>query len=88
MPTPCGAVNIIVFGIGCSIGWFSPSLLLFSSSNSPLVGDPLTSDVIGWLGASPSLGSIVGTCIYGLLATSIGYNKALLLSSVPITVSI
>lgn len=80
--------NIIVFAHGCNIGWFSPSLLVLVSEDSPLASGPLTFDQVGWIASVPSLGAIIGPLIYGLIANRIGYRNALLLTSIPISVSI
>lgn len=80
--------NIIVFAHGCNIGWFSPSLPILVSDDTPLASGPLTYDQIGWIGSVPSLGAILGPLVYGLLANKIGYRNSLLLTSIPISVSI
>lgn len=80
------AGNIIVFGFGCNIGWFSPSLPILVSNESPLPSGPLNLSEIGWIGAFPALGAIFGVLVYGLLATKIGYRNSILQTVIPITV--
>lgn len=80
--------NIILFGIGCNFGWFSPSLpTLQSTDHTPLDGGPLTNDQVGWLGSAPSLGAIVGAIFYGIVANKCGYRNAIMHTFIPITVS-
>lgn len=78
--------NIIVFGFGCNIGWFSPTLPILVSDDTPLAGGPLDISEVGWIACLPSLGGILGGLIYGFLATKIGYRNSTLQTAVPIIV--
>lgn len=80
------AGNIIVFGFGCNIGWFSPILPILVSNDTPLAAGPLSIDEVGWIASLPSLGAILGVLFYGLLATKFGYRNSTLLTAIPITV--
>lgn len=80
------AGNIIVFAFGCNVGWFSPTLPILVSDDTPLAGGPLNIGEIGWIACLPSLGAILGVLFYGILATKIGYRNSTLLAAIPITV--
>lgn len=80
------AGNIIVFGFGCNIGWFSPILPILVSDDTPLAGGPLSINEVGWIASLPSVSAIFGALFYGLLATKIGYRNSTLHTAIPIIV--
>lgn len=80
-------VNTLVFGFGCSIGWYSPALPYLQSERTPLADGPLSAEAAGWIGAFLPFGAIFGMS-FGFLANWAGVKKALLLNVVPLIVSL
>lgn len=81
-------MNILVFGVGAGIGWYSPALPQLRQTPSPLLsGDPIDDVQAGWIGASLPIGSLTGTLGFGLAANVIGMKRTLLVSTAPLIVS-
>lgn len=71
-------------GYGIFVGWLSPTLILtYKNENATtLVTGNLTTEDESWVGSVLSLGTVLGTLIFGSLANCIGTKLSLLLSSV------
>lgn len=81
-------MNILVFGLGAAIGWYSPALPQLRQTPSPLLGGEPINDVdAGWIGASLPIGALTGNLGFGLAANVVGMKRTLLLSTAPLVVS-
>lgn len=74
-------------GQGCSIGWFSPAMLLLRSESTPLATGPLSANDSGWLASFLAIGAIVGVICSGILCNYIGSKQTMLVALIPGTVS-
>lgn len=82
------AVNILVFGLGTGIGWYSPALPQLRQLPSPLPDcEPLSDVEAGWIGASLPIGALIGNLGFGLAANVFGMKRMLLFAAAPLTVS-
>lgn len=79
-------VTLGCIAIGCSVGWFSPALLVFTSEDTPLDG-PMSSFDVGWIIAYFEIGSLFGVFLFGLIASYIGNQRSIILSIIPVIVS-
>lgn len=68
---------------GSVSGWFSPALDVLLSEETPLVDGELSNEEVSWLGSISSLGSIVGTIIFGFLSCLIGCKRAMIFLALP-----
>lgn len=69
---------------GSVAGWLSPALsVLLSAEETPLTTGPLSNHEVSWLGGISSLGSIVGTFIFGFLASYLGCKRAMSYLALP-----
>lgn len=75
--------NILMFGFGCGVGWFSPALPLLLSSDTPLSSGPLTTEQLSLSGSILSIGGLTGSVFFGYLMIQIGTKKTLMLLVVP-----
>ncbi|KAG4071943.1 hypothetical protein HA402_006104 [Bradysia odoriphaga] len=69
--------NIIALSHGSAIGWLSPALPILQSNDSPLETGAATLSESSWIGSSFSIGSILGNCIFALMAYYIGRKKTM-----------
>lgn len=76
--------NFLVFGQGTHAGWYSPTLPLLRSVDTPLLDGPLSTDMAGWIGSAVAIGSLIGVLMFGSMAMWSGFRRALLLATVPI----
>lgn len=65
------------------MGFFSPSLPLLLSDDTPLKTGPITNEQLSWLGAMNSVGSIVGTFIVGAISALMGSKRAMTFIAYP-----
>lgn len=79
----CKTANLVLVGHGSISGWLSPAISLLQSEDSPLTTGLLTNDEISWLGSISSLGSIVGTIIFGVLSSLLGCKRAMIFLGLP-----
>lgn len=77
------SANLVLLGYGTATGWLSPALSVLRTEDTPLKTGPLTNDNLSWLGGISSLGSIVGTFIFGFLASYIGCKRAMSYLGIP-----
>ncbi|XP_055304278.1 facilitated trehalose transporter Tret1-like, partial [Sitodiplosis mosellana] len=75
--------NLVLVGHGSISGWFSPALDILLSEDTPLVDGEISNEEVSWLGSISSLGSIVGTVIFGLLTWNIGCKRAMIFLALP-----
>lgn len=76
--------NLVIVGHGSIAGWISPALSVLLTEETPLTDDgPLTNEEVSWLGSISSLGSIVGTFIFGGLSSLIGCKRAMIFLALP-----
>ena len=73
----------MLVGHGSISGWFSPALDILLSEETPLIDGEITNEEVSWLGSISSLGSIVGTVIFGLLTWLIGCKRAMIFLALP-----
>lgn len=64
-------------------GWLSPALSVLQSNDSPLTTGSLSNEEISWFGSISSIGSIVGTFIFGGLSWLIGCKRAMVFLGLP-----
>lgn len=85
-------MDIVTIGglvIGCTTGWFSPALLIFTSDDTPLTVDgPMSSFDVGWITAYYEIGALCGVFLFCLIANCIGHKRTLIFCIIPIIVSI
>lgn len=77
-------------GYGLYVGWLSPTLVLVYkvAENTTLESGELSIEDESWIGSVLSLGTVLGTLIFGSLANCIGTKLSLLLSSFLFMVSL
>ncbi|XP_056632913.1 facilitated trehalose transporter Tret1-like [Diorhabda sublineata] len=77
-------VNILTFTTGIAMSWSSPSLPKLSSTDPDInpLGEPITTSQESWIASLPSIASVFGTIIAGLVADRIGRKKTLLFFSI------
>lgn len=80
------AGNLVVFGQGANMGWYSPALPIINTVPSPLLDGPIDQDTAGWIGSFLAIGCVCGCLGFGLLANWIGYKRSMLLSAIPVMV--
>lgn len=83
VPLKSITANTVLLGHGTISGWLSPALSVLLSDDTPLKTGPLTNHDVSWLGSISSLGSIVGTLIFGVLASCMGCKRAMLYLALP-----
>lgn len=76
-------MNVLVFGFGFGIGWLSPALPLFLSSDTPLSSGPFTTEQLSWAGSALSVGGVVATPLWGYFTIRFGTKMTLLLLAIP-----
>lgn len=81
-----GTGNILAFGQGTNIGWYSPALPVINTVPSPLLDGPISQQTAGWIGSFLAIGGVCGGLGFGFLANWIGYKRSLQLSAIPIFV--
>lgn len=64
--------NLIILSHGCVVGWFSPALPTLLSDDTPLITGPISNEEISWISSMSSIGALVGTFIFGFMASQIG----------------
>lgn len=65
------------------VGWFSPSLPILLSEDTPLVSGPLSSSELSWVGSINNLGALGGVLTFGFITTFLGCKRAILFLSLP-----
>lgn len=73
----------MLLGYGSAVSWLSPALSVLLIDTTPLKTGPLTNHDVSWLGSISSLGSIIGTFVFGCLVYSIGCKRAMLYLGLP-----
>lgn len=73
----------MLLGHGSISGWLSPALSVLLTDNTPLNTGPVSNHDVAWLGSISSLGSIVGTFIFGFLASFLGCKRAMFYLGLP-----
>lgn len=78
--------NLIILSHGCVVGWFSPALPTLLSDDTPLITGPMSNEEISWISSMSSIGALVGTFIFGFMASQIGPKRSMsFLAFPPIT---
>lgn len=57
-------------------GWPASATATLTSKDSPLENGPLTNEQISWVGSMNSVGSVVGTLLFGFLTAKLGCKRA------------
>lgn len=75
--------NLVMLGHGAVVGWFSPSVPILISDETPLVTGPLSNEELSWLGAINNLGALGGILTFGVITQFLGCKKSMLLLTFP-----
>lgn len=65
------------------VGWTSAAIPYLKSSESPLTTGRITSEEASLIGSCLTFGGIVGTMVFGYIATLIGPKRTILLIAFP-----
>lgn len=76
-------VNLIALSHGLGLGWSSPATQYFASSSTHLTGGAASHSDLSWIGASITLGALVGTLFAGFLADCLGKKMTLMIMALP-----
>lgn len=69
--------NLIILSHGCVVGWFSPALPTLLSDDTPLITGPMSNEEISWISSMSSIGALVGTFVFGFMASQIGPKRSM-----------
>lgn len=73
----------MAFGIGLMLGWITPAIPKLTSSNTPLLSGPLTSEDLSWVVSIACIGSVVGAIGCGITVYLVDCKRTLLLLAIP-----
>ncbi|XP_055299426.1 uncharacterized protein LOC129567002 [Sitodiplosis mosellana] len=77
------AANLIMLGHGAVVSWFSPSLPILLSEETPLISGPLNNEQLSWLGSINNLGALGGVLTFGFITTFLGCKRAMSFLALP-----
>ncbi|XP_031619245.1 facilitated trehalose transporter Tret1-like [Contarinia nasturtii] len=80
-------MNLLTIGYGCTCGWTSPSIILLTSDETPLVSGKITMDEASWLAFLICVGGILGNIFFGFITNRFGRKLLLILISIPTNVN-
>lgn len=81
------SANLIMLGHGCVVGWFSPALPSFLSTETPLItSGPLTDTEVSWIGSITSVGAMCGSLTFGFFTTLFGCKRTMIFLALPTTI--
>lgn len=72
-----------MLGHGCVIAWFSPSLPILMSDETPLKNGPLSNEELSWLGSINNLGALIGILTFGFITNFIGCKRSMIFLAFP-----
>ncbi|CAG9801730.1 unnamed protein product [Chironomus riparius] len=78
-----GIVNLLAFSHGLGLGWSSPAVQYFASKSTHLKGGPSSPSELSWIGASITLGALIGTIFAGSFANCMGKKRTLMILALP-----
>lgn len=77
------SANLLVLGSGAGLAWFTMSLPLLQSYNTPIESGPLTTAELSWAGSLILLGSLFGNLCFGSIVRIFGSKNSTLLLGIP-----
>ncbi|XP_070508196.1 facilitated trehalose transporter Tret1-like [Chironomus tepperi] len=76
-------VNLLALSHGLGLGWSSPAIQYLASESTHLKAGPASHGQLSWIGASITLGALVGTLLAGCLAECMGKKRSLMILALP-----
>ncbi|XP_075224990.1 facilitated trehalose transporter Tret1-like [Lycorma delicatula] len=79
-------VNITTLSLGVSIGWMSPTAPALQSDTPPFGTEPLSDQIISWLGSLQYAGGVAGVLFWGQITEKFGRKPAGYLLCIPLLI--